>query len=255
MKKQQRLSTYSLGTGEQKIIFLHGFLASSRYWRINQRNLAKQYQTLSIDLLGFGRSPKPKNLAYDYDDHLTAIGKTLDSSGITTPFTLVGHSMGALLALRYAAQYPEKIESLRLFNPPLFLDQHQARKNLSATGRFYRTILYSRWRRWFWSSAYLLPFFYVPGYRGRKGHIGIMRHTHVSRERSLQNIIENQQSFSDLQKLTVPTKLIVSRYDRYAYQQNLALHNLPSNIEVIFKESDHHFPIRHPEEAVDIITK
>lgn len=253
MKKNQRLATYSLGSGRQTIVFLHGFLASSRYWRKNQKELAKRYSTLAVDLLGFGRSPKPKDSSYDYDDHLSALHHTLEAQKVDTPMILVGHSMGALLALRYASKHPDKVASLHLFNPPLFLDQHQARENLRATGKIYRAILYSRWRRWFWRGAYLLPFFYVPTYQGKSGHVGIMRHTHLSRERSLQNIIEKQQSFRDLYNLSVPAKLVVSRYDRYAYQQNLALHDLPKNIEVIFKDSDHHFPIRYPEEVVEII--
>lgn len=170
-----------------------------------------------------------------------------------SPFALVGHSMGALLALRYATLYPENITRLYLFNPPLFLDQKQARHNLAATSTFYRLILYSQWRRWFWRTIKLFPVFLIPARKGRRGHIGLLRHTHISRDRSLHNVIENQQSFTDLKKLTVPTTLIISRYDRYTYQQNLALHDLPPHVTVIFKESDHHFPIRHPKEVAHII--
>lgn len=254
MKKSYHLSSYKLGKKGQTVVFLHGFLASARYWRKNQKKLSHDYQTIAFDLLGFGRSPKPRKSSYSYDDHLTAILHTLEQKGITGPIILVGHSMGALIALRLAITYPEKVAGLHLFNPPLFLDQAQARKNLQATGKFYQIILYSKWRRWFWRSARLVPFFYIPRSQGKKGHLGLMRHNHASRERSLQNIIEQQQSFANLRELTVPTKLIVSHYDRYAYRQNLALHDMPENIEVIFKNSDHHFPIRHPEEAAEIIT-
>lgn len=253
MKKKQLLHSISRGSSDHTVVFLHGFLASAKYWRRPQQELAHTHRTIAVDLLGFGRSPKPRNSEYTYQEHIQAIKDTLEMHGVSKPVTLVGHSMGALLALRFAVDHPELVANVKLFNPPLFFDQQQARQNLSSTGKLYRFILYSKWRRWFWRSARLFPIFYIAGDSSQKGHLGMMRHSHYSRELSLHNIIEKQSAFDDLQRLQKPAHLIVSRYDRYAYQQNLALYDLPSNIEILFKESDHHFPIHNPQESVDII--
>lgn len=253
MKKKRILHSISRGSGEHTVVFLHGFLASAKYWQQPQHELADTHRTIAISLLGFGHSPKPRKSEYTYEEHIRAIKRTLEAHDISKPITLVGHSMGALLALRFAVENPDIVANVKLFNPPLFLDQQQARQNLSGTGKLYSFILYSRWRRWFWRGAKLLPIFYIAGDSHTKGHLGLLRHNHHSRERSLHNIIEKQTAFDDLQRLHQPAHLIVSRYDRYAYQQNLALYNLPSNIDVLFKETGHHFPIHKPHESADII--
>jgi pimeloyl-ACP methyl ester carboxylesterase len=54
------------------------------------------------DLLGFGRSPKPDTSAYDIDAHLAAIREYVPSGS-----TVVGHSVGAVLAAALAAREPE----------------------------------------------------------------------------------------------------------------------------------------------------
>lgn len=253
MVKKKILHSVSYGSGERTVVFLHGFLASAKYWQLPQRELSSTHRTIAISLLGFGRSPKPHSSEYTYQEHTAAIKATLEAQGVNKPFTLVGHSMGALLALRFAIEHPKLVDSVKLFNPPLFIDQQQARQNLADTGTIYKFILYSKWRRWFWRSARFLPIFYVAGERGKKGHLGFMRHSHRSREQSLYNIIEKQDAFSDLTRLQQPAHLIVSRYDRYAYLQNLSLYNLPTNIKILFKDTGHHFPIQDPQESARII--
>lgn len=49
-----------------------------------------------------------------------AVGKTLDSLGIKQPIILIGWSFGALMAMDFALNHPERIKKLVLYEPPAF---------------------------------------------------------------------------------------------------------------------------------------
>ena len=57
---------------------------------------------------------------YSLQKESEAIGTTLDSLGITKPVVLIGWSYGALMAMDFALNHPEKIERLVLYEPPAF---------------------------------------------------------------------------------------------------------------------------------------
>ena len=53
------LFTRALGADGAQLVFLPGIGATTRYWEIVVGSLANRVQMLLVDLLGFGRSPKP----------------------------------------------------------------------------------------------------------------------------------------------------------------------------------------------------
>ena len=46
------------------ILLIHGFGASTEHWRCNIPVLSKKYEVHAMDLLGFGKSPKPQDVEY-----------------------------------------------------------------------------------------------------------------------------------------------------------------------------------------------
>ncbi|XP_022719649.1 probable lysophospholipase BODYGUARD 4 [Durio zibethinus] len=88
------------------MIFLHGFLSSSSFWTETVfKNLSgpvkdQYYRLFAVDLLGFGRSPKP--------------------SEFLNSFHLVAHSMGCIIAVALAAKYSKFLKSVTLVAPPYF---------------------------------------------------------------------------------------------------------------------------------------
>lgn len=100
------------------IIFLHGLASSSVMWMPLLPRLAITHRCVAIDLLGFGGSPKPE-LAYTVDEHVASVDKTIRSLKIKGPFILVGHSMGAVVAARYATVRPENVRRLLLLSCPI----------------------------------------------------------------------------------------------------------------------------------------
>ncbi|KAA8519033.1 hypothetical protein F0562_016193 [Nyssa sinensis] len=113
------------GKATENVIFLHGFLSSSLYWTEtvfpNLSDPTKQnYRLFAVDLLGFGRSPKPRDCLYTLKDHLDMIEKSVISPFQLNSFHLVAHSMGCIIALALAAKYLNSVKSITLIAPPYF---------------------------------------------------------------------------------------------------------------------------------------
>jgi len=99
------------------LVLLHGVGSSARCWG-DLLPLADYYRVLAPDLLGFGRSPQPRGATYSPDEHLAAVHATL-AARAGGPFALIGHSMGSVLALHYAARFPADVRCLVLIALPL----------------------------------------------------------------------------------------------------------------------------------------
>lgn len=103
-----------MGTG-QPLLLIHGFGASIGHWRKNIPALASAgYQVFALDLLGFGGADKPA-LDYSLDlwqDQLHDFCQT----HIQQPTIFVGNSIGGLLSLMMATQYPDLTAGAVLIN-------------------------------------------------------------------------------------------------------------------------------------------
>jgi pimeloyl-ACP methyl ester carboxylesterase len=97
----------ALGRG-RPVIFLHGWLGSWRFWWPTMQQLSQRYRTYAFDLWGFGDSSKLPG-RYQFDAYLNQLQAFMDEMGIWQA-ALVGHSLGALVALRFAAADPERAE-------------------------------------------------------------------------------------------------------------------------------------------------
>jgi pimeloyl-ACP methyl ester carboxylesterase len=98
------------------VMLFHGKNFGGYYWTDVIRALTgKGYRVVVPDQLGFGKSSKAF-IHYSFHQ-LARINKTLlDSLGIQK-ITLMGHSMGGMLATRFALMYPDMIEKLLLEDP------------------------------------------------------------------------------------------------------------------------------------------
>ncbi|MCM3600784.1 alpha/beta hydrolase [Robertmurraya korlensis] len=89
---------------EKAILFLHGWPANHKMFEYQLNQLPKQgYRCIGMDVRGFGKSDKPVT-GYDYNrlaDDVRAVVDTLQLRNIT----LVGHSTGGSIAVRYMARH------------------------------------------------------------------------------------------------------------------------------------------------------
>lgn len=106
------------GDPDRPGLALHCMLASGSYWGRIAERLAGRVDLRGFDMPGHGRSPVWNPLPGDPDFH-TAV--TRFAAGlIDRPVDLVGHSLGATVALRIAVAAPEAVRSLTLIEPVLF---------------------------------------------------------------------------------------------------------------------------------------
>ncbi len=116
-----KLAVYTYGSKDKPtVVLLHGINNSSKSWLPVISQLKKNAYVVSVDLLGFGDSPKPDDIDYTPEEHLRSLRFTLRNLKIKEPFILVGHSMGAILAVHYAAAEPKKIKDIVLCSFPYY---------------------------------------------------------------------------------------------------------------------------------------
>jgi cis-3-alkyl-4-acyloxetan-2-one decarboxylase len=103
------------------VVLLHGIASSSVTFDNVVPLLGSTRRVIALDLLGFGHSPTPPEATYSLEEHVAALSRTLKSLRLSGPFTLVGHSLGALISARYAAENPAKVKHLILIAPPVYV--------------------------------------------------------------------------------------------------------------------------------------
>jgi pimeloyl-ACP methyl ester carboxylesterase len=105
------------GDGGPPIVLLHGFSDNLHTWDRLVPRLAVDHRVLAIDLPGFGCSTRPWTSPL-LDCYLAAVRAVLDAEGVTDPVTLMGNSMGGVVATLFAARHPERTDRVVLIDMP-----------------------------------------------------------------------------------------------------------------------------------------
>lgn len=94
------LASTTYGAGDP-VLLLHGFGASSYSWRHVVEPLARDHRVITLDLKGFGASPKPRDGRYSVYEQARLVRNYILENGLEE-LTLVGHSFGGGVALATA---------------------------------------------------------------------------------------------------------------------------------------------------------
>jgi pimeloyl-ACP methyl ester carboxylesterase len=103
------------GEGEP-LVLIHGFATTRAIWTLVVPALARTRRVVTLDVPGFGESD-PAGRGFELDAVSDRIARGLEESGAGAPFDLLGHSLGAAVALTLAARRPEQVRSLVLAAP------------------------------------------------------------------------------------------------------------------------------------------
>lgn len=102
------------------VVLIHGLMDSAEQWRANLDALAQAHQVWAIDLIGFGFSSRVTTPTYSLAMFARSIREFMDTQGIAHT-SLVGHSLGGAIALRFAHDYPDRVDKLVLIAPATLL--------------------------------------------------------------------------------------------------------------------------------------
>jgi pimeloyl-ACP methyl ester carboxylesterase len=105
-----------IGRG-RPLVFIHGWLGSWRYWVPAMEELSSGHRTYALDLWGFGDSDK-LSAYYSTDAYVELLTEFLNQLGIWR-VPLVGHALGGVVALLFAAKAPERVEQVMGVSVPL----------------------------------------------------------------------------------------------------------------------------------------
>ena len=101
----------------KNIVLLHGKNFNGAYWQTTIAALTKKgFRVIVPDQIGFGKSTKPDHFQYTFQQLAQNTKQILDTLKIEKA-SVLGHSMGGMLATRFALLYPEVTEKLILENP------------------------------------------------------------------------------------------------------------------------------------------
>lgn len=104
------------------IVLVHGIGPGAEDYAETITWLARSYHVVAVDLPGFGRSSKA-NVAYSPTNYVIFLKRVAERFA-HRPFVLVGHSMGAVVSLRYAATYPDDVAKLVVIDAPGILHRY-----------------------------------------------------------------------------------------------------------------------------------
>jgi len=248
-KWEDRRLAVALDRGEgETYVMLHGIENDGSFWNGVGAALAVKNRAISLDLLGFGHSPRPLDIAYSVDDQVASIHATLDSLlGKGARFTLVGHSLGALIAAGYARRFPEQVKRLVLFAPPINLADVEAGGARLDQARAAFVDSFGALRA---KGARLASHGAV---RGVLGHERLERY--VPSMRSLENAIEAEVLTTDLLAVeSIPVTVVHGTRDPFVVPEYAAaIGMLRPGIDIVTVDAGHDIAHLRPLEALAAI--
>jgi pimeloyl-ACP methyl ester carboxylesterase len=109
------LAVEDAGRGEP-LVLLHGLATTSVIWDAVLPALSANRRVLTVDLPGFGGS-EPVGPGFELQAVATRIARGLAARGVKGPFDVVGHSLGAGVAVALSATRPRAVRRLVLVAP------------------------------------------------------------------------------------------------------------------------------------------
>lgn len=111
-----RLTYLEAGPADgEPVVLLHGYPANHRCWRHQIEALSEEHRVLAPDLLGYGDSDRPLDLAFDYETEVGRLGRILDALELEST-NLFAHDYGGFLSLGFAEANPDRVRRLAILN-------------------------------------------------------------------------------------------------------------------------------------------
>jgi pimeloyl-ACP methyl ester carboxylesterase len=210
------------------VVLLHGKNFTAATWERTIRVLTGAgYRVVAPDQIGFGKSTKPAHYQYSFQQLARNTRDLLASIGVGRA-TLVGHSTGGMLAVRYALMFPTLVEQLVLVNPigledwqaegvpALTVDQWYQRE-LATTAQRIRAYEQATYYAGQWRPEFDAPVRMLAGLNRGPGHELVAWNSAL-----IYDMICTQPVVYELDRLAMPTLLLIGQRDTTAIAKDVA---------------------------------
>ena len=198
-------------------VLIHGIGNTLHSWDEVVKRLPKDVRIIGIDLLGFGDSPKPGWAVYDAKTQARSVGITLLGMRLAHQPVLIGHSLGALVAVEVAKRYSLLPRRLILCSPPFY--KPQADKVLLGSQDDMLRQLYLTAKKYPERLAKLSPYAVKLGLANKA--LSITEDTVPSYIAALESSIINQTSLADIAKLKMPINIFYGAFDPVVVKKHI----------------------------------
>lgn len=248
----------------KSIILLHGKNFNGAYWEQTAKALTESgFRVIIPDQIGFGKSSKPDHFQYSFHQLAYNTKQILDTLKISKVIVL-GHSMGGMVASRFALMYPEIVEKLILENP-IGLEDYKLKVPYQTVDKWYQSELKSNFEsikkyqlnsyyNGKWKDHYTRWVNLSAGWTLNKDYPKVAWNNALTYD-----LIMTQPVVYEFQNIKTPTLLIIGQRDRSAVGKNYATpedqktmgnypelgkrtHNLIKNSQLVELENIGHLP-------------
>lgn len=199
------------------VVLFHGKNFGGYYWtNVIKALTGRGFRVIVPDQIGFGKSSKPF-IHYSFHQLARWNKALLDTLGIQKA-NILGHSMGGMLATRFALLYPQTTEKLLLENPigledyrqfvPYVTTEEQYKTELKATAesvkKYYQTSYFTSWKPEYDELVRVAAGMTFSADYPRAAMVAAMTFT----------MIYEQPVVHEFQNITVPTILFIGKEDK-----------------------------------------
>lgn len=195
------------------VVLVHGIASSSVTFEKLVPRIVDTHRVIAIDLLGFGESVAPPDARFTIEEHVAALADTIATLRLRHPFVLVGHSMGSLIAARYAATRHREVSKLILVSPPVYIPPNAFGDPVdrAAMGLYLKAYEFLRGNERFTIRAAAVLARMSP----IKNVLDVSERNWTAFVYSLERAIESQTTVSDIASVRVPVEIVYGTLDPF----------------------------------------
>lgn len=233
------------------VLFIHGIGNSGEVWDGVIKKLPKNICVVTIDLLGFGRSPRPSWVVYSAKTQARSVLATYFRLRLHGPLIIVGHSLGSLVAVEIARRYPLLVRSLILCSPPFYQLRENEKRLLPRSDKILKIIYTTAKKR---PEQFLQVASIAMRYKLINAVFNVTKENIDSYMGALEAAIINQTSLADAKKLRVPICILHGTLDPVVVTRNLKeLTRERSNVTLVHVAASHEIKGRFVQATVKAV--
>jgi pimeloyl-ACP methyl ester carboxylesterase len=201
------------------VVMVHGIASSPATFAPVVADLPG-YRVVTLELLGFGGSTAPSTARYTIDEHAAALDAAVERLKLHA-FVLVGHSLGALAASRFAAGHPRGLTAVVLVSAPVYVPASSLPDGPARTamGLYLRSFDYLRANKGFTMRLAACVSRLLPN----SALLDVNDRNWTAFALSLRNAVESQTSVADIASIRVPVEIVYGTLDPFVVPEVISL--------------------------------